>query len=181
MKLSFSDLLVPAIIVGALGWWGYTSWSDHVAKNNAELARQTATAEYQRAVGAMAAQHSATPALTDKLAQAGQVYTYTVQNALLAATGRAVTFGGVIVDIEKRDNAYVLHLDDASAGPPAIRYVLECDAATLQKVTGIHATPPGVMIAAVITSVEKAEFDPAAPNAATRFVAKGRCLELVAR
>ena len=133
MKLSISDLLVPAIIVGALGFWGYNNWSDHLTRNQAELAKQTEAAEYQRSVGALATSHGATPALTDRLAQGGHVYTYKVQNALLAGTGRAVIIGVVVVDIEKREGAYVLHLDDAGASTVTIRYILECDAAVVQR------------------------------------------------
>ncbi len=189
MKLTLSDLIVPAVIVGALGWWGYNNWSEKSEKNRAEQAQQAESAEYQHAVEAMAARHGATPALTDKLTAGGRIYTYNVQNALLAASGRAVILRGSVVDLEKRDNAYVLHLDDTGAAPTAvIRYVLECDAATAQKIVGPHAPAPGVTVAAVITQVEKAEFENASaapatatPTAATRFVAKGRCLELVTR
>ncbi len=179
MKLSLGDLLVPALLLGAAGWWGYHTWSDHAGKARAEVARQNESAEYERAVSAMAARHNATPALTARLAQGGHTYTYNVQNALLAATGRAVTFGAVVTDLEKHGDAYVLDLDDASAGPPVIRYALECDGPTARKFMGSNPPVTHVMVAATIASVDKA--DPSGPGDAGRYLARGRCLELVAR
>lgn len=190
MKLSFGDLIVPAVLVGVLGWWGYNNWTDRAEKKHVEQVQQAESAEYQRAVGAMISRHAATPALTDKLAQEAHVYTYHVQNALLAATGRAVTVNVAVADIEKQGDAYVLHLDDTGSDAPLIRYVLECDAATAQKIIGLRPTTPGLTIAATITVVERIESANAASkpgNAAAaqvepdRFVARGRCLELVTR
>lgn len=182
MKLSLGDLIVPAFLVGGLGWWGYSSWSDHAEKARAEQAQQSLAAEYQRAVGAMATRHGATPALTDKLsAQGGHIYTYNVQNALLAATGRAVSFGATVADLKKSDGGYELDLDDAATGAPAIHYLLECDAPTAQKIMG--ATPPvsRVMVVATISAVDKAESSAASSADTAHYVARGRCLELVAR
>ncbi len=190
MKLSFGDFIVPVLLVGALGWWGYNNWSEHSDKNRAAAAQQAESAEYQRALDAMTARHSATPALTDRLAQGGHVYTYNVQNSLLAATGHAVIVRAAVVDLEKHGDGYLLHLDDAGSAPAAtIRYVLECDAPTAQKLLGLReAAVPNVTVATVITQVEKPELEsasaaPATPTPAdsSHFVAKGRCLELVVR
>jgi len=181
MKLSLSDLLVPLIIVGAAGWWGYSAWSDHAEKARAELARQNESAAYERAVGAMAARHGATPALTDKLAASGNVYTYQVQNALLAATGRAVSFGATVADLKKSDGAYLLELDAVGDGPPAVHYLLECDALAAQKIMGANPPVTRVMIVATISAVERAEPSAPVAGAGGRYLAKGRCLELVTR
>lgn len=183
MKLSFGDLLVPALLAGALGWWGYNRWTAHAESERAEQARQAASAEYLHAVEAMAGRHGATPVLTDKLGQIDPLYTYNVQNALLSGTGRAVVLRGTVVDLEKRDDAYLVYLDDAGTTTPAIRYVLGCDAATAQQVVSRRAATPAVTVAATIASVEKGEI-PAGSSAATsavRFVAKGRCLEITFR
>jgi hypothetical protein len=190
MKLSFGDLIVPAILVGALGWWGYTTWTDRAEKNHTEQIHQAESAEYRRSVDAMTARHAASPALTDKLAQESHVYTYHVQNALLAASGRAVIVSASVLDLEKRGDGYILYLNDAASVSPAIRYILECDVVAAQKIIGLRPAVPNLTLAATIAVVERMESTNTAPkpgNAAPaqaeadRFVAKGRCLELVIR
>lgn len=181
MKLSLGDFLVPALLLGGLGWWGYNSWSDHAAKARAEVARQHESAEYEKAVGEMATRYSAIPALTDKLAQAGHVYTYNVQNALLASTGRAVTFGATVKDLKKSEGGYVIELEAAGNGTPVLHYVLECDAVNAQKIYAANPAVTRVMVVAQIAAVDRVEMPGAATAEAVRYVARGRCLELVAR
>ena len=181
MKLSFGDFLVPVILVGGLGWWGYSNWSEHTEKARVELARQNESAEYEHAVGVMAAKYNATPALTDKLGQGGPLYTFNVQNALLASTGRAVTFGATVTDLKKSDAGYVLDLAADGSGPIALHCALECDDATAQKIIGANPVVTRVMVVALVAAVDKVETSATASTGVVRYVARGRCLEIVAR
>jgi len=192
MKITLSDLLVPAIVLGAAGWWGYSSWSDHVEKGKAEQARVEASAREELALAEVARQHQATRALTAKLAEVGPVFTYQVQNALNASTGKAVIITGRLVDIEKREGQYVLHLDDASTGALVLRYVLECEPKLAGPLIAQRAGLDMITAVVLVTSVEKAEFKLSGGKAGDKepnpsrddgapFVARGRCLEIVVR
>lgn len=191
MKISLSDLLIPAIILGAAGWWGYSTWSAHAENAKAEQARLEAVAREDRALEEVAHRYQATRALTAQLAGAGPVFTYQVQNALGAATGHAVLISGRLVDLEKRDGQFVLHLNDATAGSVEIRYVLECDAKVAEQVMGKRTGSDPVTAVVLVTSVEKAEVklrgeksggEPSLALAGVApFIARGRCLEIVAR
>ena len=64
MKISLSDLLIPAIILGAAGWWGYSTWSAHAENAKAEQARLEAVAREDRALEEVAPRYQATRALT---------------------------------------------------------------------------------------------------------------------
>jgi hypothetical protein len=193
MKITLSDLLIPAIVLGAAGWWGYSSWTEHVEKDKAEHARLEASAREENALAAIAHQHQATRALTARLStESGPVFTYQVQNALSASSGKAVIITGRLADIEKREGQYVLHLDDASVGSLLIRYVLECDSKIAEPLLAKRAGADSLTAVVQVTSVEKAEFrlfggknedkesNPARDEGAP-FVARGRCLEIVVR
>ena len=193
MKISINDLIIPVIVIGAAGWWGYSTWSAHVEKSNAEQARLEAASREDRALAEIAHQHQATRALTARLTtEGGPVFTYQVQNALSAATGKAVIITGRLTDIEKRDGLYLLHLNDTSTGSIVIRYVLECDPKSAEPIIGQRSGSSSVTAVVLVSSVEKAEFklsgaksgdrepNPALDESAP-FIARGRCLEIVFR
>jgi len=193
MKISLSDLLIPAIVIGAAGWWGYSTWSGHVEKSNAEQARLEASSREERALAEIAHRHQATRALTARLlTEGGPVFTYQVQNALSAATGKAVVISALLADIEKRDGLYLLHLNDSSTGSVVIRYVLECDPKIAELVIGQRSGRGPVTAVVLVSSVEKAEFKLSGAKSGDRepslaleesapFIARGRCLEVVVR
>ena len=192
MKISINDLIIPVIVIGAAGWWGYSTWSAHVEKSNAEQARLEAASREDRALAEIAHQHQATRALTARLSEGGPVFTYQVPNALSAATGKAVIISGRLTDIEKHDGQYVLHLNESSVGSMVIRYVLECDPKIAEPIIAKRSGINSLTAVVQISSVEKAEFnlrgvksadrEPSlAPEDFSPFVARGRCLEIVLR
>ncbi len=192
MKISLNDFIIPVIVLGAAGWWGYSTWSAHVEKSNAEQARLAAASREDRALAEIAHQHQATRALTARLSESGPVFTYQVQNALSAATGKAVIISGRLADIEKRDGLYLLHLTDSSTGSIVIRYVLECDPKIAEPIIAKRSGINSLTAVVLVSSVEKAEFKLSGAKSGDRepnlllddsspFIARGRCLEVVVR
>jgi hypothetical protein len=190
VKLSLGDLIVPALLVGVLGWWGYGKWSDRVTQAEAGKARLEAMARDDRALADIARTHQATRALTDKLADGGsKVLTYQVQNALRVPTGGAVIISGSLVDVALSGGKYELLVEDRTSDAMTLRYQLACEPAVATKILAKRSDSAVISAAVVISAVERSEsrFDTGAKPASgttdvpVLFLARGQCLDAVVR
>ena len=176
-----SGHFVFILIVGALGWWGYSSWSDHQAKVETEtqlrLKQDFAATALNRAV----TRHNA---IQDWAKDAPVRFSLDLYRVMVNPEGRPIVVEGTVRDIVREGDRYALSI--LVRQPAAVEFVLECDAETANRLATRLPANNACTVVARISTVEKAarNFSGASAGgveAGDSFLARGRCLAWVNR
>jgi len=176
-----SGHFVFILIVGALGWWGYSSWSDHRVKVEAEnqlrLKQDFAATALNRAV-------TRYNAIQDWAKDTPGRFSIDLDRVMVNPEGRPIVVEGTVRDIVRDGDRYAVSI--LIRQPAAVEFVLECDADLAKRLATRLPASNACTLVARIGSVEKAarNFPGAAAGgveAADSFLARGRCLAWVNR
>jgi hypothetical protein len=180
-----SGHFVFILLTGALGWWGYSSWSEHRAKVEAEtqlmLKRDFAAAALNRAV----IKHHAIRNWDKGTAPR---FSIDLHRVMVNPEGRPIVVDGMVRDIARSGDRYSLSI--LVREPTAVEFVLDCDAELANRLSTRLPANTACAVIAQISSVEKVaqNFAGASPGAAASeaasagpFIARGRCLEWIIR
>jgi len=176
-----SGHFVFIMIVGALGWWGYSSWSDHQAKVEAEtqlrMKQDFATTALNRAV----TKHGA---IRDWAKDTPSRFSIDLYRVIVNPEGRPIVLEGTVRDIVRQGDRYALSI--LVRQPVAVEFILECDAELANRLSARLPANNSCTVVARIGSVEKAarNFSGGAPGGADTgdsFLARGSCLAWVNR
>jgi hypothetical protein len=185
MKIT-SGHFVFLLLAGALGWWGYSTWSEHRAKVAAETQRQLkldfAVAALDRAV----AKHNA---IANWAKDTPGRFSIDLQKVLVNPEGRPIVVDGMVSDIARMGDRYFISIHVPR--PTAVDFILDCDAELANRLSAQLPANTSCAIIARISSVEKTAYKLSSVaqggeasvevDSADRFIARGRCLEWVNR
>lgn len=195
------------IIIGIIAGWLYIqngSSKANAAKRAKEetlkQAQQAQTQALEKAINSFAEKYNAVtdwknPIDTNDLFS--QPFTIEVQDALLRSDARPLLIRADILDIERNNDKYIIHLTDDALlrmiGRPSIEFVLTCSDDQIKKITphkGTHLISQHCVVIANIDQVKKqnhyiqpvddeGHYKEVRIDITDTFVATGHCIDLL--
>jgi hypothetical protein len=192
MRSAFYKVMFAAVVLAVAGWWVHDKLRDSKIKAAREKHRSEQTEQGTAAMQAAVAHHNAIAGWQkpfDKSLSAP--FSLQLDKSLVQTNGRPVLVQGFVEDISRRGETYAITVNDWHVGGAIVHFVLECDAATADRLIAASSSFLEIAVIAKIESVDKAQIAlksgvqrsedeaPVEIDAPSIFIAKGHCVEVL--
>ncbi len=198
----FFQIAAWVIVIGGIivGWQVYTKNESKIKSTESarkEIAHKAIKEITHKAIIELADKYNAVVDWSEPLSKImSPVYTVEIENALLLKDSRPVLFLASVIDIERKENAYMVRFSNDFGEDPQIEFALNCSDEQVRKITQQQSESrewENYAVIAVINKVKKVRFNFVAITEGSEdsysasirlensdtFIATGHCLDLV--
>ncbi len=172
LTYKFVKILIIFLIIIGIIYGAYIYFSEMRNSSHKQL-------EEKQALSKLIAKYSAIDDWRDNLEKLDDVYSIDVENALIRKDNLPLLISGYIQDIVTRDGKHYIYFSEVGSPSPEIIFILEYDSdQTEQLIKQLHENNEFTLIAS-ITSVQKSDNALFDSDLSDKFLANGRCVELL--
>lgn len=190
MRSKAGTIAFVLVVLVIAGWWAHDRYHEVTQTKAREKHRKALDQRFTDTTSSAAKRYDAIidweKAFTDPLSEP---FSIELQDTLVSA--RPIVIVGVVEDVVRHEGRSYLYLNDWNMTGAAIRFVLECDAASISRIVKTKERFEDVGVIAKIDSVEKTQIalksggktsedtEPIELDSSSLFIARGKCLEIL--